>query len=230
MTLLGGFACADDQGKVTVPLGSQRLLALLALRPRPVKRAWLAGTLWPDATEQRALACLRSALSRLDDGGRRAVEADGDELALAPGVVVDLWEVETTARAVVDGEIAGITDDVAATIAAFSTDLLPSWYEDWALIEAEKWRQRRLHALDALVAQLVAIGRFADATIAALAAIEADSLRESARAALIRVHLAEHNHSEAVRAYRIYRELLHVELGLEPSDVLTQLVAHAVRP
>ena len=33
-------------------------------------------------------------------------------------------------------------------------DLLPGWYDDWALIERERFRQRVLHALEALSRQL----------------------------------------------------------------------------
>ena len=48
------------------------LLTLLILRhPRPVPRAWLAGTLWPDLPEPRALGSLRSS-GRAETGVPRA--------------------------------------------------------------------------------------------------------------------------------------------------------------
>src|SRR5205807_183836 len=44
----------------------QWLLALLALRhPRPIERSRLAGTLWPESSEEQALAYLRLSLARL---------------------------------------------------------------------------------------------------------------------------------------------------------------------
>src|SRR5204863_6867755 len=99
-------------------------------------------------------------------------------------------------------------DMTSAAIAALSSDLLPDWYEDWVVIEAEDWRQLRLHALEALAVKLTTTGRFGDAIEAARAAIKADPLRESAYATLIRVHLAEGNQSEALDTFAFYRDLL----------------------
>ena len=90
--------------------------------------------------------------------------------------------------------------------------------------EAEGWRQLRLHALEAVTDRLAADGRFGDATTAAMAAIKAEPLRESAHAALIRVHLAESNRSEALRQFDRYQRLLRAALGLEPTSRLRELV------
>jgi DNA-binding SARP family transcriptional activator len=100
------------------------------------------------------------------------------------------------------------------------------------LIEAEDWRQLRLHALEALAQRLTAQGRYGDAAAAALAAVRAEPLRESPRAALIRVHIAEGNPSEALREFARYGELLMLELGVEPTQRLRALVAElgAVTP
>jgi DNA-binding SARP family transcriptional activator len=115
--------------------------------------------------------------------------------------------------------------DLGATaFETLSRDLLPGWYDDWVLIEAEDWRQLRLHALEALAARLTAAGRWGEAAHAASAAVRAEPLRESAHAALIQVHLAEGNQSEAVREFTRYRALLHAELGLEPTPRLRRLL------
>ncbi|MDP8937734.1 MAG: bacterial transcriptional activator domain-containing protein, partial [Actinomycetota bacterium] len=67
--------------------------------------------------------------------------------------------------------------------------------------------------------------RLAEAAAAALAAVRAEPLRESSRAALIRVHMAEGNQSNALGEFERYRVLLHAELGLEPTSRLTALVS-----
>ena len=65
IALLGGFDLTVDDAPVTVAGGSERLLAFAALRCRAaVPRAAVAGTLWPETTDQCAYANLRSALSR----------------------------------------------------------------------------------------------------------------------------------------------------------------------
>jgi DNA-binding SARP family transcriptional activator len=115
-----------------------------------------------------------------------------------------------------------------AAVGALSHDLLPDWYDDWVLLEAEGWRQFRLHALEALAGRLIAVGRWGEAVGAANAAVRAEPLRESARAALIQAHLAHGNQSEAVREFARYRALLDTELGLSPTPLLYELV-HALR-
>ena len=109
------------------------------------------------------------------------------------------------------------SDLSTAAIVILSSDLLPGWYDDWVLIEAEDWRQIRLHALETLASRLTAAECWGQAADAARAAVRAEPLRESAHAALIQVHLAEGNQSEAMRQFTRYRTLLHAELGLEPT-------------
>jgi hypothetical protein len=40
--------------------------------------------------------------------------------------------------------------------------LLPGWYDDWVLIEAQIWRQLRMHALEALALRLADVGRWGE--------------------------------------------------------------------
>ena len=72
-------------------------------------------------------------------------------------------------------------------------ELLPHWYDDWVVIERERFRQLRLHALDALCESLAAAGRYAAAVEAGRASVAAEPLRESAHRLLIQAHLAEGN-------------------------------------
>jgi DNA-binding SARP family transcriptional activator len=52
----------------------------------------VAGTLWPEVTESRAYASLRSALSRLYGVVRESVEMNPSDLRIAASVSVDLGE------------------------------------------------------------------------------------------------------------------------------------------
>jgi DNA-binding SARP family transcriptional activator len=109
-------------------------------------------------------------------------------------------------------------------------EILPDWYDDWLVIERERFRQLRVHALERLCDRLTAAGRFAEAVDAGLAAVESEPLRESAHRALIRTHLAEGNACEALRQYRAFRELLRRELGLRPSELMEALVRRLTVP
>jgi SARP family transcriptional regulator, regulator of embCAB operon len=223
--LLDRFGLHDGPAALTVPPGTERVLALLAVRGSPLRRPRAAGLLWPDVTERRAMACLRSALLRLPPLARPAVRVTPAELALAEAVPVDLRAGRALARRLLNPAVRPGEDDLSgAAVAVLATELLPDWYDDWLVTAAESWRQLRLHALEALAGHLVAARRYGEAAEAAVAAVAAEPLRESAHSALIRVHLAEGNRSEALRQYHRYRTLLRVELGVEPTADLQQLL------
>ena len=59
---------------------------------------------------------------------------------------------------------------------------------------------------------------------AAVGATRVDPLWESARAVLIRVHITEHNQSEAPREFQNNHQLLKSEVGVEPTLQLARLV------
>jgi DNA-binding SARP family transcriptional activator len=225
VVLLGGFGLFSGSSVIGIPKPSQRLLAFLALHGRVVKRATVAGALWPDSSESHAYSSLRSALSRLDSTARKVLAASRLELGLAEGVAVDVRHAQALARRLLDPAITPDRSELdMAAVAALSADLLPDWHDDWVLIEAEDWRRLRVHALEALTGRLIAAGRWGEAASAAGSAVRAEPLRESARAALIQLYLAEGNQSEAVREFTRYRMLLNAELGLEPTPRLRELV------
>jgi hypothetical protein len=54
VALLGGFGLFWGSAPLRVPRASQRLVAFLALHGGMVRRAAVAGALWPDASESHA--------------------------------------------------------------------------------------------------------------------------------------------------------------------------------
>lgn len=207
---------------IDLALSAQRLIAFLALRPHALQRSFMAGYLWLDASDERAAANLRSALWRLrHQGGPIVVPAHGT-LRLDPAVVVDVHDASHLARRWLGGS--ATDEDLRRGTAALEAELLPDWYDDWVVDERERFRQLRLHGLEAMSTHLVAAGRLGDALLAALAAVTADPLRETAHRALINVYLAEGNLGEAVRQLRRCKRLFHDELGVSPSALLADLV------
>ena len=222
--LLDGFAVTSAHGSLALPMGAQRLVAFLAVHRRPALRAFVAGTLWPETSEERALANLRSTLWRIHRCEVELVASRGQQLALAAGR-------RGRSRRGRGARTAGCSTTrlrrpSSSHPSRLSADLLPDWYDDWALIEREQFRQLRLRALDSLSARLIAAGRYADALEAGLAAVAGEPLRESAHRAVVRVHLAEGNIGEAIRQYRLCRRLLEDQLGLEPSELMERLFDH----
>jgi DNA-binding SARP family transcriptional activator len=223
--LLDGFALrvgTSQQGAADVlPRGIQRLVAHLSLASRPA-RAVIAGQLWPNVPEHHANGSLRSALWRLQRIAPGLVRMHGDTLSLAEGVAVDVRELAGWARRVRDP--ASDLDELSTTDLRLGGELLPGWFDEWVLLERERLRQLRMHALETLADRLAAVGRYGEALRAAYAAVRVEPLRESAHRTLIRVHLAEGDTLEAMSAYEACRTLLADELGVFPSRQMSDLV------
>lgn len=226
LLLLEGFQLETDVGPVDVPVTAQRLLAFLALHQRPLRRAYVAYSLWPDSSDERAAGSLRSALWRLNRPGLEFVQPGASHLQLGPSVEVDVTGLITLALRLSAGEPV----DAACTVAGgFEHDLLPDWYDDWVVAWRERWRLLRLLALESLVGLLSDAGAYGAAVDTGLAAVRAEPLRESTHRAIIKAHMAEGNHHEALRQYDEYRRLLDRELGLAPSAVMERVIAGLTR-
>lgn len=220
--LLGGFAVSVDGEALTLPPSAQRVLAFLALAERPLSRVYVSGTLWPDRSEARVAASLRTAIWRLQQAEAHLINADGQRLGLAHRLRVDYRRRSALAGSV----LAGNDDPAAIAELCRPGELLPDWYDDWLAIEREHFRLLRAQALERLAERLAQRRRFGEAAEAGLAAVTSDPLRETAHRALIRVFLAEGNAFEAVRQFRLFRSLTLHHLGTEPSEETAQLVRH----
>jgi DNA-binding SARP family transcriptional activator len=219
LRLLAGFGVEVGGEEVSLPGSAQRVVAFVALHERPVHRPYVAGTLWLDWPEARAAGNLRTALWRIQRHAPALVAADAHTLRLEPGVRVDLREAEAVARS----ELAGGSPGIAPQ--SLALDLLPDSYDDWVLLERERFRQLRLRALESRCTRLTAAGRLDEALEAGLLALAGEPLRESAHRALVRLHLADGNAAEALRQFRLCRRMLLDELGVEPSQQMLELVA-----
>lgn len=224
ISMLGSFALSIRGEAVPgLSTGSQRLLVFLALHDREVTRSAVAGGMWPDVSEVKAGISLRSALSRLDPATKDAILVASAGLSLDVAVGVDLYEARLLAQRILEQQ--PTADDLSRdAIATLSQELLPDWFDDWVVSEAEDWRQLRVNALESLALLLIREDRLGEAAGAARAAIRVDPLRESGYAALISVHLAQGNQSEALQVFNRYSELLSTALGLEPTGHLSDLI------
>jgi DNA-binding SARP family transcriptional activator len=225
LSLLGGFGLHVEGERVELPHSAQRVISFLALHPRvPLRRVFVAGCLWTEASEAQANSSLRSALWRLQ-ARAHLVDATGTQVSLEPWVRDDLAALTAlTGRLTGDGIPPTRAEVLALTEAG---DLLPDWYDDWLIVERERVRQRRLHALEAACRSLTAAGRHADALDAGLAAIAVEPLRETGHAVVIEAHLAEGNLIEASRQYEQLRDLLRQHLGTHPSARVRDLLRDA---
>ena|SRR5690242_20392009 len=152
LKLLGQFAVQRGEQPVELPPACQRLVALVALKRRPVHRLWVCAMLWPHAQTRRAIASLRSTMWRLRPvGADPLLVVDPQYLALADGVSVDWYDA-------VD-RIGRLLENDEPVDPQFVTDLLPllragelldGWQEPWASAERQRYRATRKLARDTL--------------------------------------------------------------------------------
>jgi DNA-binding SARP family transcriptional activator len=223
LVLLGGFAVLRGQEHILLPLGMQRVLGFLALRPRPVLRTHVACMLWTNTSGHKAAANLRTTLWRLRHLSPAPIESSSSHIGLAEGVTVDVREQLSLARRLIDEP--GRNLNRAREALAVPGELLPDWYDDWVLLERERFHQIRLHALESLCRALTRAGRFGQAVEAGLAAVEGEPVRESAHQALIEAYLTEGNLADAIHQFEAFSRQLKLQLGLEPSFRLREAMA-----
>jgi DNA-binding SARP family transcriptional activator len=219
----GPFVTSANGLRLEVPEGSKRLLVFVALHPGQVERRFAAGALWPVGDDNRASGNLRSALWRLNRASIDLIAADKRHLRMRPGVAVDVHLVCEWAVRLITGKHAR-TDLLVLRTVIEALDLLPGWYDEWVLLERERLRQQLLHGLEALSTHLAAVGRCAEAIDAAILAVNAEPLRESAQRVLLQAHLAEGNRAEGRRGLESYRTLLRQELGIDLDPELTTIL------
>ncbi len=203
------------------------LLALLALRhDRNVERDYLAGLLWPDSEQEKALYNLRQMLSRL----RQALG-------------VEAWRLDAPTRHTLHLDVHGAVVDVVAFDAALARKEPDAWRTAVALYRGpllegcdEEWvfsaRREREHAFLAALERLAThAANEGDHTAAASylhQVIAVDALREGAYRSLMRVYEAAGEVAEATHLYRELRLLLHRDLKTTPALETVELY-HQIR-
>ncbi len=228
ISVLGHFDVQSRGDPLRLPVTAQRVLGFLAVVGSRQTREVVAGRLWSFTSQERAQANLRTALWQLRRGHDDVVEAARDRIWLHEDVAIDYQVMVDTARRLFRGAITDL-ELLDVPLDLLRAELLPGWDEDWLLIERERHRQLRMHALEEFSHRLVAVGQFALAVDAAYGAIAIEPLCESAHRALTQVFLAEGNRSKALRQFQLYRSLLVDETGFGPTDEFVALLdgAHA---
>jgi len=206
--LLGGFALIRDGRPISLPRSTQRMLVLLALRGA-CPRAWVAGTLWPDASDRQALASVRTAIWRAQRTDLTLAAPGSDVLSLPPGIRIDIDDPQRAAMA------AGPRIPT----------LLPGWSEDWVQVQREVVRQAMMYALEQAASEAILRGDAEQGLDLALAAVGAGPLRESAHRLVVRAHLAIGNVNAAHQHFDRVRTLLRRELNVAPTPRFWQLLA-----
>ena len=212
---------------VHVAARQQRLITALAINgPRP--RSYLAGLLWPENSETRALESLRVSVHILSRQVPGLLVNDGAVLSLSTEVCIDLQRVRAE---ILQLSQAGLNGNAASCVRKLrDAELLPGWYDDWVLFEQARLRRDRLHALLYIARESLGRCDLEVAVEASRAAQELEPLYESAGRRLILAERQRGNNASALRAYEMFQTQLRQDIGLEPSEELRHLIADLVTP
>jgi DNA-binding SARP family transcriptional activator len=225
--MLGGFNLLRDAEPVQTPCSAQRLIAFVALHS-PAPRDLVAGRLWPDVQEHRAKGSLRTCMWQLQRSCPGILRSEGVNLRLDRKVQVDAVALKSRALQILQDPSSLVLSDLSCEL--IGDELLPGWYDEWVLVERERSRQLRLHALEVAAGEFMAQGLAGAAMHVALTAALAEPLRESCHRLIISIHLAEGNGAEAVRHYLGWQRLLRKELGISPSYQIANLMDGILSP
>ena len=111
--------------------------AFLALQRRSLTRAFVAASLWPDTTDAKAGANLRTALWRLHRPELDVIAVNGVQLALRPDVWVDARYVEEAAGHRAPGRRRPVTRHRHGP----ARRTAPGCWDSWLVFERERLRQ-----------------------------------------------------------------------------------------
>src|SRR6185503_12266421 len=161
--LLGQFDVRLDGKRVVIPTrAAQSLLAYLVLTAgTPHRREKLAGTLWPETSDESARKNLRQELWRI----RKAIPSGhvgpahdyllADEFTLTFNRDADYWlDVAILERPDLDPQ------SLTSGLSLYQGELLPGFYEDWIVFERERIQALFESKMERLVEKLVEAERW----------------------------------------------------------------------
>jgi len=214
------------------------LLCYLSLSPGECQRELLATMLWPEGSQQKALANLRRTLSSLNASLPGWIEANRDTLALKRNG--KLWvDVEVFQQFLIDlhnhthpekEPCDGCLHILEKTIEMVRGEFLEGLnltdapdFDEWQFFQRDGLRQRFSDVLERLSTARAARGQWEQAITCARRWVALDRLHEPAHRVLIDLYARSGQRTAALRQYEEITRLLMEELGQEPEEETRQL-------
>ena len=230
LQVLGAFRVQDAAG-AEIRIASRKgraLLAYLALRPgESHSRDRLATLLWEDADEELARTSLRQALAAL----RKSLPADAHKALLADteSVGIDPAVVRSDLNAFRRALNAGTRTSLQEAMGHYRGDLLDGFdarstaFDEWLTSERLTLRKELSDALNKLAELCVANGDSEGALAASTKLVALEPLNEAAHRRVMELHAKRNAYAEALRQYRVCRDVLRRELDVAPEPATEQL-------
>lgn len=233
--LFGGFRV--QRGHPPQPLHftrtAQHLLAYLLLHRRlPHPRDILAGILWGETDDEKARACLNTALWRLRkvlepypmSRGSVLVTTAGGDVGINPQahLKVDVAMFEEKVGRI--GRWAGHPPspceaaEVERALVLYTGELLAGFYEDWIVAERERLHCLHIDALSALMHAHRHFGNLTQSLDLGLRILKEEPFREDVHLFVMQLYQDAGQRFMALRHYEKCRKKLEDELGIAPSE------------
>ena len=231
LELLGGLRVTLDGTPVVGFISSPvpALLCYLAITGIPQFRPALAALLWSDLPEVDAATNLRQVLVNLRHlldpyllVTRQTVAFNRDR---AYWLDVEHFEAHLAA-----GFATGDLQRLRAAVTLYRGDFLQGFavrdapaFDEWALAEQQRLRERTLHALHVLAVQHTGRGEYAAGIDYTTRLLALDPWREEAHRQLMVLLARSGQRHAALAQYATCRRVLQEELGVEPAEETTAL-------
>ncbi len=230
LTLFGGFAVSDSDGKTIMVVGkkNQALLAYLAANAGRVQsREKLAGLLWGDRFNDQARQSLRQAVStirkELGDSGENVLRSDGDAISLESSAVsIDAITFEELARE-------GSPESLERAANLYQGSFLEGFnvrenaFQAWSTAQNARYAEIAADVLSRLCSQQKEVGESVKAIATVQTLLELDPAREQAHRDLMSLYATDGQRSKALKQYQVCKDALRSELDVEPEALTNQL-------
>ncbi|MFW6068382.1 MAG: AfsR/SARP family transcriptional regulator, partial [Chloroflexota bacterium] len=215
------------------------LLCYLAVTGQKHSRDALAALFWPEASQRRARASLRSALWSLNKTPLEEwLRVEAETVSLHPNAPLDLDVAHFEALLAVPRQhdhsaseiCADCLEPVAQAVSLYQDDFMAGFtlpdapaFDEWQFFQASKLRELLASALKRLLHFYGAEEAFDRAIAYARRLVALDPLHEPAHVTLMQLYARAGQQAAALRQYQVYQDTLDAELGVAPSSEVTAL-------
>ena len=217
--LLGQFDLQLDKKRITIPtrLGQSLLAYLVLTAGTQHRREKLAGTFWPDTTEDNARRNLRQELWRI----RKALSMQQNEGV--DTLIADEFTISFNRNSEYWLDVAQVEkpdsdlESLSRNLSFYQGELLPGFYEDWVLFERERIQSIFDTKMGQLLDQLIAAEHWSAVQEQAERWLMLGNTPEPAFRALMLAAGARGDITKASSVYQRCVTELKEQFGLEPS-------------
>ncbi len=220
--MLGKFDVQLDGESVDIQSRpAQSLLAYLVLNAgTSYRREKLAGQFWPDSNEQNTRRYLRQALWQLRKViGQDYINADNLNIEFDVNSAYWLDASKLEQQAAQDSP----SDELIAVVSVYSGELLPGFYENWAVLERERLQSVFDQKMHLTLDRLAKEQRWTDILEWGERWVSLGHAPEPAYRALMVAHGGSGDQAGVAAAYQRCIDKLANDLGVEPSYETTAL-------